>query len=174
MKACSRCRKSKPFSDFYRKKTRSATRLVGAARYYTWCKECSRAYMNARRQADPEGEKLRYQRTKGNPARVMLAAARHRAQKRGVPCTIKEHEIRELLRTTKVCPVLGIPLYRGMWAKSDNSPSLDAIKPDLGYVSGNVAIISYRANRIKADATPEELQKILDWLARHELREEFD
>ena len=60
------------------------------------------------------------------------------------------------------CPVLGLPLYRnsGGAAQGPNSPSLDRIDPDLGYVRGNVKVISARANSIKSNATPEELLRV--------------
>lgn len=60
------------------------------------------------------------------------------------------------------CPVLGLPLYRnsGGSAQGPNSPSLDRIDPALGYVKGNVKVISSRANSIKSNATPEELLRV--------------
>ncbi|MDC3244940.1 hypothetical protein OAU16_01690 [Gammaproteobacteria bacterium] len=44
------------------------------------------------------------------------------------------------------------------------SPSLDKINPDKGYMKGNVAIISLKANSIKSDATPKEVIKVAKWL----------
>jgi hypothetical protein len=46
----------------------------------------------------------------------------------------------------------------------NNSPSLDRIVPELGYVEGNVVWISNRANILKRDATWEELQRVAEWL----------
>jgi len=57
-----------------------------------------------------------------------------------------------------MCPILGIPLIPGIGAQSPNSPSLDRIIPSLGYVKGNIAVISYRANAMKNDATIDELE----------------
>ena len=42
-----------------------------------------------------------------------------------------------------------------------NSPSLDRIRLELGYVKGNVRVISGRANLLKNDATIEELEAVL-------------
>ncbi len=60
--------------------------------------------------------------------------------------------------------MLGIRLEPGVANSHDASPSLDRLEPTRGYVKGNVAVISYRANRIKTDATAEELQRVLDWV----------
>ncbi len=65
------------------------------------------------------------------------------------------------------CPVLGIPLSldetRGF---SDNSPTLDRIDNSLGYKKGNVLVVSWRANRIKCDATPKELYLMSKFYSR--------
>lgn len=65
------------------------------------------------------------------------------------------------------CPVLGIELDYFAEKRQDNSPSFDRIKPSLGYVVGNVIIISERANRIKNDGTYEEHKKILEYLDKY-------
>ena len=63
------------------------------------------------------------------------------------------------------CPVLGLRLKiseEGRW--TDSSPSLDRFIPSLGYVKGNVRVISWRANRIKCDATVEEVRALLAYM----------
>lgn len=63
------------------------------------------------------------------------------------------------------CPVLGIPLVRRKGrGVADHSPTLDRLIPAKGYVRGNVMVISMRANRIKSDATLEELERVAAWL----------
>ena len=91
-----------------------------------------------------------------NPERTMLSSARRAARAKGIPFNIDLSNIAIPIR----CPVLGIPLIRGDGFRKDNSPSLDRIVPGLGYIKGNVVVISYRANRIKNDATLEELQLV--------------
>lgn len=79
----------------------------------------------------------------------------------GIPFDLDEFDI----QIPDVCPVLGIPLQINTQGHNkDNSPSIDKIKPELGYVKGNVAVISLKANRIKNNATAEELKKVYDWL----------
>jgi len=87
-----------------------------------------------------------------------LRCARRRAQKRGLPFDL----IVEDINVPRFCPALGIPLYRasGRRAQGPNSPTLDRITPELGYVRGNVRVISSRANQIKSDATPAELLQV--------------
>jgi hypothetical protein len=62
------------------------------------------------------------------------------------------------------CPVLGIPLIKRQGKFSDNSPSVDRIIPSLGYVKGNIAIMSYRANRIKCHASLADLKAIVAFM----------
>jgi transposase len=66
---------------------------------------------------------------------------------------------------SKVCPILGIPLDYYAISRQENSPSFGRIDSNVGYVSGNVIIVSWRANRIKNDGTAEEHKKIAQFLS---------
>ena len=90
----------------------------------------------------------------------MLSAARARAKKVGVPFSIT----REHITIPEYCPILGIKLERGPVQERHNSPSLDRVRPELGYIPGNVAVISYLANRIKSTGTADEHRRIADWM----------
>lgn len=63
------------------------------------------------------------------------------------------------------CPILGIKLDYETNGRQENSPSFDRLDPTKGYISGNVQIISWRANRIKNDGSAEEHQKIANYLS---------
>lgn len=54
------------------------------------------------------------------------------------------------------CPILGIPLNYYAEGRQEDSPSFDRINSNVGYVQGNVQIISWRANRIKNNGTSKE------------------
>lgn len=95
-------------------------------------------------------------------SRVCLSAIRSRAKKKGIPFDLVEAD----LVVPTHCPVLGIPLVPRSGSFCDNSPSVDRLIPELGYVKGNCRVISYRANRIKCHATIEDLEKILDYMRR--------
>lgn len=68
------------------------------------------------------------------------------------------------LTVPSVCPVLGIPISYDL--DRDHWPSVDRINPNLPYKSGNVAIISFRANMIKSVGNSEEHEKIATWLKK--------
>lgn len=62
------------------------------------------------------------------------------------------------------CPILGIELDYFAETRQENSVSFDRIDPNKGYDSGNVTIMSWRANRIKNDGSAEEHRKIAEYL----------
>lgn len=95
------------------------------------------------------------------PEKELLNCARKRAKNKGIEFDITVDDIIIPLN----CPVLGVPLNINSKGFSPDSPSLDRINSNLGYVKGNVAVISLRANKIKADATFEELSKIIKWMS---------
>lgn len=64
------------------------------------------------------------------------------------------------LLVPETCPVLGIPISPEFTCRSDNTPSVDRVDPSRGYVKGNCIVISWRANRLKSDATLNELQRM--------------
>ena len=83
--------------------------------------------------------------------------AKRRAKKKGRKFDLSPIEIPII---PEFCPVLGIPI-RMTGKLTGNSPTIDRIDNTKGYVKDNIRIISYRANRLKADATIEELKLII-------------
>ena len=104
-------------------------------------------------------EQLRRYREE-KPAMLIVLQARQRAKRQDIDCTITTADV----RIPPFCPVLGIRLERARGCVADHSPTLDRIDPSLGYVPGNVAVISNRANRIKNDGTSEEHELIAQWM----------
>nr|QMP83677.1 MAG: hypothetical protein [Caudoviricetes sp.] len=66
------------------------------------------------------------------------------------------------------CPILGIPLKFNRDKLKDNSYSIDRIDSTKGYVIDNIIVISWKANRLKSNATNEELEKISAFYANLE------
>jgi len=84
---------------------------------------------------------------------------RRRAKVKGLPYDLDADFLMSIM--PERCPVLDIPLARRTGVGTTaNSPTVDRIVPELGYVRGNVMIISKRANQIKSDASPEEIMKV--------------
>lgn len=95
----------------------------------------------------------------------MLAQAKKRAQSTGREFNLTMKDMLSLV--VPCCPVLGTDLVweyghgRGL---GDHSPSLDRINNSLGYVKGNVAIISHKANSMKNCSTIAEIRSILAYM----------
>ena len=94
-----------------------------------------------------------------NRERYFLIKAKGEAKRRNIPFSLTKEDI----TIPERCSIFGIPLFWTPKKKADNTPSLDKIIPRLGYVKGNIQIISWKANRIKSDATLNELIKIGEW-----------
>lgn len=100
-------------------------------------------------------------------SKLLLSGARKRAERRGLAFTIEQSDV----IVPSVCPLLGITLTsKGSDVRTahgrDNCPSLDRMNPALGYIKGNVWVISYRANSIKSNATLAELRAIASGLEK--------
>lgn len=129
--------------------------------YRNLCKSCLSS-INAARREDPEyRDKVAAQRRtkhRTDPRTSMLSNARVRAKAQGVPFDLTLDDF----VVPKVCPAMGIDLFVG-GTTCPNSPTLDKIKPELGYVPGNVVVVSHMANRIKSNATPEQLLRVASY-----------
>ncbi len=90
--------------------------------------------------------------------KIALKSAKKRADKKKLPYNLAENDV----QVPTLCPVFSIELKIGKGKFNNASPSLDRIVPALGYVRGNVWVISQRANRIKNDASVEELQTLIE------------
>ena len=98
---------------------------------------------------------------------VACAHARERAKRFGLPFDITTTYLQSIAGDE--CPIFRTPF---VWGQSkmgpghslDTAPQLDRIIPELGYVVGNVAFISQRANRIKDNGTMVEHYAIADWI----------
>lgn len=90
--------------------------------------------------------------------------ARRSSRTRGIHFDITPEDI----EAPSVCPVLGIELtYGGTGIVRDTSASIDRVDNSLGYIKGNIRIISNRANRLKSNATADELQAIVNYMNNH-------
>jgi hypothetical protein len=142
MRTCRVCDQPKELTEKY-------FRINSTGRGFRWrCRQC---------EVDQHMNWVRENRSKD-----MLQSARRRAKRAVVPCTISFEDI----VIPEICPVFGHKLERGTRSSHDWAPSLDRNKPELGYVRGNVRVISNKANRLKSDASLDELRQLVAYLER--------
>lgn len=103
-------------------------------------------------------------------ARIGLACrnAKLRADKYNVPFNLNIDFLASIFPEDMICPALDILMVWG--EPRSNSPSLDRIVPEVGYVRGNVQWLSMKANWIKTNATAEEIIRVADFLLLQESR----
>jgi hypothetical protein len=161
--------KQRSLSSYFKHKEKHQKR---AAKWYLENRDRSLAYGKKWQRANREACRLRakkdYESGAAEERRFRLYAkdrrhqlflsAKTRAKKRGWEFTITIDDI--VLQD--VCPLLGIPInYQPRGKALPDSASLDRIDCSRGYVPGNVMVISWRANRLKCDATVEELEMLV-------------
>lgn len=163
MKKCSPCKTFKVLSDFHKNKSKKDG-------YSNCCKAChvERVRKGYKAHRDSAAKRIKKWRATNrervaescrkyrvsNPDKVMWADARHRSEQAGIPFDIEVSDI----NIPETCPILGISLHREAGrGGGPNSPSIDRLIPELGYVKGNVAVISQSANSMKYDYTLEQL-----------------
>lgn len=97
--------------------------------------------------------------------RLIWSARRH-ARERNINCELKVSD----LKIPEYCPVLGIKMNPKIGKGRQNrielgdSPTIDRMNNDIGYISENICVISGRANHLKSDATIEEIESIVSYM----------
>lgn len=96
-----------------------------------------------------------------NKPYVMWRRIRQRSLAAGIPFDLTVADVRAAFKKAGPrCPVLGVKwTTTGRYARS-----LDRLIPYLGYVRGNIAVISMRANQIKTDARAHEVESVARWM----------
>ncbi len=118
-------------------------------------REYNRTYMREWRQNNLEKAKARETTWRNNnPKKRLIICTKQSAKLKGLEHNITEDD----LELPELCPLLGIPIdYSAGNGKTMLKPSVDRINPELGYVKGNVELVSSLANTMKSKATPEQL-----------------
>lgn len=100
------------------------------------------------------------------PFKHRCTRAKARAQSLKVPFDLTPEYLETLW--TGMCPVLNVPISLLEQRDNEHAAELDRFIPDKGYVVGNVAFLSRRANRLKNNVTTKELQLLIDWMKKYE------
>lgn len=175
-KVCTKCLINKSIEEFGTRKRKGKLEKE----IKSWCKPCEKAALQIWRKnnpteyseqtrknglkrihkaaSDPEYRKfLRIQKAenaKKNVKSYLLSRIKSRAKRKNIPFNL---EILDLEIPTH-CPILGVKLEIGVKGNYFNSPSVDRIDNTLGYIKGNIAIISCKANSMKNSASIEEMK----------------
>lgn len=162
MKKCTKCGALKTLSEFGKCNPKNPCGAFKDGLTYE-CRKCHnesrRTWAKTHRESTSRATSRYHQK---HPEFRLWSEAKRRAKERGTPFEI----IRNDVVIPALCPALGIPLARNAGKCGVGSPSLDAIIPELGYVRGNVAVISHKANTMKSNATIAELKSLVAWLEK--------
>ena len=170
-KVCRDCGRELPISSFYKNGTS----------YRPECKECkNKAEAERRRNNIEKYKKLSKEKywanrdkelshmkayreslKKNNYLKFFIQNKKKLVIRAGIDWDLDEEYLKSLF--TGVCPVFNCQIHLG-GAKDEYKAELDRLVPSLGYVKGNVRWISRRANRIKSDASIEEIKAILKYM----------
>lgn len=161
-KLCSRCKLVKNKEEFHKSN-------ITKDNLQAFCKNCNkectsterRKYYNERRKLrrqDPIYRKNEYDKGKKqriyNRSRYLLKTIKKRCEQNNIAFNLEEKD----LIIPEYCPVLKVKLtVEDMNIGDWNAPSVDRIDPTLGYIKGNIMIMSRKANTMKNNATKEEL-----------------
>ena len=87
------------------------------------------------------------------------------AKKRGINFDLTMSDLNNLSFPI-TCPVLNIPLAYNRGLAQDNSFSVDRKDSTKGYTTDNIIVVSNRVNKLKSDASLEEMQKIVNFYSK--------
>lgn len=168
MKTCTKCKTSKPLSDFH---PRVDARQHKKA-HQAWCKACHMVDTNARRRLNKarhrEYEIGWMQTSKGRVSR-MLISIRNRAKKLGYECDLTPDWLR-LRVETGVCAATGevfnLSVIGGRGKKNPLAPSVDRIDCSRGYTMDNCRVVTTIFNMARNDFGDEALARMAKGLLR--------
>lgn len=145
MKQCAKCKQILPLTSFY-------TSNKDKSGFKSYCKKCHTSASEASPNRQQVASTYYHRRKLANPQIFMWKQAKHRAKwdYDNMEFTILVEDI----IIPEVCPYLNVPFVP---LDKELSPSLDRIDSSKGYTPDNIRVISYKANRMKSNATEQEL-----------------
>lgn len=166
MRVCSKCRAEKPEDAFWRQSSRKDGLQAACIQCMTDSHKKWRSGLDDGRTARRKKQNIRWMNDSRarKPILQMLRSSKARAKKAGLEFSLTEGDI----RIPDFCPVLGIRLVFGVKRGSglkerDQRPSIDRIDNTKGYTPDNIIIVSFRANRLKSDASIGELLAVAEF-----------
>lgn len=105
-----------------------------------------------------------------SPERILYNLALSRASKLQIEFNITPDYIKSIWPRNNLCPIYHVQMIVNKGGKCANStsPTLDRINPRLGYVCGNIAVISSKANRLKNNETESAVfRRLAEWMDQY-------
>lgn len=127
------------------------------------CKKCRLTYYSSPEHYKNNRQKIlkaQAQYRKEHPEIVMYWDAKTRAKKRNILFSIEASDV----LIPKICPITQRTIVKGK--RTNDSPSLDRINPEKGYIKGNIWVISWKANRLKSNLTKDEILRFCEILPK--------
>ena len=130
----------------------------------------ARAKTNAKWNASDKAQAAKQRWKQKDPknawATYAVGGAKDRAIRAEIAFDLDKDFIKSI--TPDACPVFNTPfIFIGGKHLRPDSPTIDRLYPERGYVKDNVVIISAKANAIKSSATADEIQRVADWLRKY-------
>ncbi len=135
MKTCKRCRQEKPLEEFGPDPNNPDDRRI-------WCRTCIAQYISEKKR-DPIGARVKQ----------WMSSASIRSKKRGLDFELDAGYLRTLAESTNRCPYCpkSISYEYAEADRGNDTPTLDRIRPGLGYTKQNVTICCWGCNNLKSD-----------------------
>jgi len=157
---CTKCYVTKPISDFFWRSDQE--------KYRTDCKACFNLTRN----------NLKAEQRREDVFDQVFKRKRSHCKHHGKVFNVTKDYLQNLWNEQSgKCAVLGIDIDLFAPQHEDYKATLDQVIPNQGYTIGNVAWVSWLANRIKSNCTdPEVFLKVADYVREINLKEqpEFD
>lgn len=167
---CASCKAVKALGEFYTSGPKSRHRLGVAS----WCKSCRKGNEKVRRQDAVLVRKFqaKYETDMSFRARELLRAIKKRCVRKALM-----FDLDTLWLATKLsggyCELTGLPFDCSVTARRRNAftPSVDRIRPELGYVKSNCRVVIYAVNVAMSDWGRDVLMRIADALVSKKEKE---
>ena len=154
-KICGSCKLKKKFK-FFRKLKKESKAFIGGN---GWCGRDLNLYISFCKECENSNFMKRYRK---NPYHQLFHNFKKRSSLAKVPFQLTKDDLKDLLENSSDrCPVFGFKYIKNTDKNHrDYAPSLDRINPKKGYTKENVIVVSMLANRIKTDATIDQIGKV--------------
>lgn len=98
-----------------------------------------------------------------DPCRFLLKRVKASAKTKGIEFNLEKEDI----VIPELCPILLIPLKFNIGQAGNDSISVDRIDTTKGYIKGNIAVISRKANTMKSNMTLEQIDRLHKYVSGH-------